>query len=107
MNGTTKKTIYPLFWVHRKTGKSQRGGVAFYNEKEGDFRLCLDIFPDVTYYLKPVESDGVTTFYRAESKGKIRRHKVGSGYLKTGDQININLGPFSKTLVLQLGGDNE
>ena len=107
MNGKKPYPIYPLFWVDRETGESERGGTAFYIEDEGDFKLWVDAFPDITYYLKPVENDGVTTIYRPEAKGKRRRHKVGHGYAKRGDQIYINLGPFSKTLVLQLGGDNE
>jgi hypothetical protein len=97
-----------LFWVCRKTGRKQPAGVAFFNEDQGDYRLKIDILPeDKTLFLKAISSGEDVTYYRIEAAVKkagrvVHRAEVGSGYAKKGDSvIYMDIGPFSRTLVLE------
>ncbi len=97
-----------LFWLCEHAGKKYPAGVAFYNQEQGDFRLKVDLLPeDKVLFLKAVSSSGDVTHFRVESavrkSGRItHRAEVGTGYLRDGDpSIYMDLGPFSRTLVLE------
>lgn len=100
---------FKLSWLDSQTGKKHPAGVAFYNEQEGEYRLKIDTFSDEKLiYLKPgALSDGVI-HYRVEAtvkqKGQFRHRAeigVGSSDADKGYPIFMDIGPFSRTLVLE------
>ncbi len=104
-----KQECFRLYWVCNNSGRRFPAGVAFYNEPKGDYRLKIDVMADdKVIYLKPVSMcDGVIQF-RVEAavrKGGHVSHRaeIGVGYAKaeTGYPIQIELGPYSRQLVLE------
>lgn len=98
-----------LFWLCSQTGRKHPAGVAFFNEEQGDYRLKIDVMPeDKTLFLKAVSMSDNVTYYRIEAAVKkagrvVHRSEVGSGYAKKEDSsIYMDIGPFSRTLVLEL-----
>ena len=100
-----------LWWFDKEEKSYEPAGVAFYDEKFGEYRLKIDINPDTCYYLKPIATQEDQTSYRVEvvikkSDGEFKfRRPVGKGYSNTmssGDVV-MQLGPYSKLLIL---GDN-
>lgn len=96
-----------LWWFDQKTKKNLPAGVAFYDEKFGEYRLKLDIHPDTQYYLKPTASANESVHYRAEvvikKDGKFHQRKVvgeGQSSSETHGDVFIEFGPYSKLLVL-------
>lgn len=99
-----------LYWLCTETGRHHSAGVAFYNEGQGDYRLKIDLMPDdKLLYLKATSRDQGMTRFRVETAvrkaGRVtHRAEVGSGFGKDGEaEIYIDLGPFSRTLVLETG----
>lgn len=100
---------FNLFWLCNQTGRKHPAGVAFFNESQSDYRLKIDTMPeDKLIYLKPSSmSDGVV-YYRVEVAVKkagrtTHRAEIGSGHAKSSDgyPIYMDIGPFSRTLVLE------
>ena len=97
----------PLWWFDTDEKSYDPAGVAFYDEKFGEYRLKIDITPETCYYLKPITGNEKETTYRIEvvikSNGKFKfRRPVGKGYndaTKSNDVV-IQLGPYSKLLVM-------
>lgn len=96
-----------LWWFDKKTNKNLPAGVAFYDEKFGEFRLKLDIHPETTYYLKPVSSQSDEILFRAEvvikKDGKYLHRKVigeGTSSRESQGDVFVELGPYSKLLVM-------
>ena len=106
--GNKKKETHDLSWVEpEKSRERQVAGVAFYEEEYGEYRLKLDMFPLNQYYLKAIGSKEGIVHYRAEvilkNNGKFdRRRPIGVGYSgpESPNDIFIELGPFSKILIL-------
>jgi hypothetical protein len=104
-----KSELFQLWWFDPTTGKNLPAGVAFHDEKFGEYRLKIDMLPDSQIYLRPLSTQEQSVYYRAEvaikRNGKfVQRKQVGEGWSSTkikGDAF-INLGPFSKFLVLGL-----
>lgn len=97
-----------LYWLCSQTGRKHPAGVAFFNEEQGDYRLKVDVMPeDKILFLKAVSSSDEVTYYRIEAAVKkagrvVHRAEVGSGYAKSDDSaIYMDIGPFSRTLVLE------
>lgn len=104
-----KSETFNLFWLCNQTGRKHPAGVAFFNEPQGDYRLKIDTMPDEKLiYLKVSSmSDGVI-YYRVEAAvkkaGRItHRSEIGSGHANANDgyPIYMDIGPFSRTLVLE------
>lgn len=97
-----------LYWLCSQTGRKHPAGVAFFNEEQNDYRLKIDVMPeDKTLFLKAISSSDNVTYYRIEAAVKkagrvVHRAEVGSGYAKKDDStIYMDIGPFSRTLVLE------
>lgn len=97
-----------LYWLCQQSGRRHPAGVAFFNEEQGDFRLKVDILPeDKNLYLKATSVSTESVFYRVESVvrkagAQVHRTEVGTGYARKDDPkvIYMDIGPFSRTLVL-------
>ncbi len=100
-----------LYWLCKETGRKHPAGVAFFNDEQSDYRLKIDVMPeDKIFYLKAASTSEDTTYYRVEAAVKkagrvVHRAEIGSGYAKQADlsAIYMDIGPFSRTLVLELG----
>ena len=85
--------------------------MAFYDKTFGEYRLKIDIQPETIFYLKPISWEDGQAQYKVEvviKKGgafKYRR-QVGKGYnskLDNAESIVMEIGPYTKQLVLSLG----
>jgi hypothetical protein len=100
-----------LLWIDKQTGQKYPAGAAFYHEEKGDYRLKIDAMSDEKLILlKPTTSVGGEVKYRVETvlkkDGKfLRSAPIGYGYSgkETGKYIFMDLGPFSRSLVLDMG----
>ena len=106
---TQKSERLNLYWLCGQTGRKQPAGVAFFNEEQNDYRLKIDVMPeDKTLFLKATSMSDDVTYYRVEAAVRkagrvVHRTEVGSGYAKKDDStIYMDIGPFSRTLVLEL-----
>jgi hypothetical protein len=104
-----KQKVHRLFWECPESGRRIPAGVAFYNDRQGDYRLCIDAFCDTkVYYLRPVSmSEGVINF-RVESMvnkpdGIRQRREIGVGHASASEHypVFMEIGPYDKTLVLE------
>lgn len=109
MNNEQVKYTKPhlLWWYEKDSNRNLPAGVAFYDDKFGEYRLKLDVHPETQYYLKPTGFQNEKVLYRAEvvikKDGKFHQRKViGEGYSseQTNNDIHIDFGPYSKTLVM-------
>ena len=107
-------TLASLWWFDREEKKYLAAGVAFYDDKYGEYRLKIDINPETCYYLRPIASVEGKRLYRAEvvikSNGKFKfRRTVGEGYSNdlTDGNIIVRFGPYEKLLVLEEIGNDE
>lgn len=98
-----------LWWLDSKTGKNLPAGVAFHDEKFGEYRLKIDVLPEVQYYLRPISTEGESVYFRVEvvikRDGKFHQRKsVGEGWSnkETKGDVFITLGPYCKYLVMGL-----
>lgn len=105
-----KQEKFKLSWVC-SDGKKHPAGVAFFNEAQGDYRLKIDTMPDEKLIYLKVSSlhDGVI-HYRVEAAMKkqgrvVGRAEIGVGYAKAdeGYPISMDIGPFTRTLLLEQG----
>ncbi|OQW48794.1 MAG: hypothetical protein A4S09_13430 [Proteobacteria bacterium SG_bin7] len=100
-----------LKWLCPLTGKTHPAGVAFYNQDQGDYRLKVDMLPeDKVLYLKTSSMTEGKVFYRIEAavrrNGRVtHRAEVGTGYasVNEGYPIYMDIGPYSRQLVLEQG----
>lgn len=104
--GEMKKEILRLWWSS-ECGKYNPAGVAFFDEKFGEYRLKIDMHPETAYYLRPIMATDSKSFYRVESviksEGKFKgRRPVGDGW-DSGNDIFINLWPYERSLLLKEG----
>lgn len=105
-----KSEALNLYWVDTNTGKKIPAGVGFFNPEFGEYRLKVDLLPkDCSIYLKPITVTAERTTYRAETAVKkdgrfSHRATVGTGYSDpaTNGLAYIELGPYTKALVLEL-----
>ena len=106
---TEKSKCHRLYWVCNESGRKHPAGVAFFNEPQGDYRLKVDLFPEEkTIYLKPISmTDGIINF-RVEAAVRkqgvvVHRAEVGVGHasIETGYPVFMDLGPYSRTLVME------
>ena len=103
-----KSQPFRLCWTHEKG--SIPAGVAFYDENFGEYRLKIDIQPETIFYLKPISWEEERAQYRVEvviKRGGVFRYRrqVGRGYsskLENAESIVMEIGPYSKPLVLSL-----
>lgn len=99
-----------LYWIDTQTGKKFPAGVGFHVPEYGEFRLKIDALSDEKqYFAKPFGGADDRVNYRVEvvikSNGRFaRRAEVGTGYMdkNTGGFIYMDLGPFSRSLALQV-----
>lgn len=100
-----------LLWIDKETGQRFPAGVAFYHEDKGEYRLKVDAMADdKMVFLKPVMSENNEIKYQVEvvikKNGKFLRHSpigIGHSSTQTGRYIFMDLGPFSRSLVLDMG----
>lgn len=104
-----KQETLRLFWLCEKTGKRIPAGVAFYNESENDYRLKIDTMPDdKIIFLKAIGVMQEQIRFRVEigvrKLGKVvHRAEIGTGSANVTDgyPVFMEIGPFSKTLVME------
>lgn len=104
-----KNEKFNLLWFCPLTGKNHPAGVAFFNEDQGDYRLKVDVMPeDKVLYLKTSSMAGEKVLYRVEvavrKNGRVsHRAEIGTGYanLNEGYPIYMDIGPYSRQLVLE------
>lgn len=114
-NPNVKAEKFYLWWMCRDSDRRLPAGVAFYDEKYGEYRLKIDFIQalqdkqDHQFYLRPIGKVDERFLFRAEAvlkkDGKFAgRYPVGEGYASsdTGGEVHIDLGPFEKILVLSL-----
>lgn len=104
-----KTKYHRLYWLCSESGQRHPAGVAFFNEPQGDYRLKVDTFPeDKVIYLKPISmTDGVINF-RVEAAVRkngvvLHRAEIGVGHasMESGYPIYMDIGPYSRNLVLE------
>ena len=107
MDKKTEKFL--LWWMDPTTGKNMPAGVAFHDDKYGEFRLKIDALADTQYFLRPITTQDNQIYYRVEvvlkKEGKFyQRRSVGEGWKtpETNGDVFINIGPYSKFLILGL-----
>ena len=107
-NRAAKPETLRLWWLD---GESSRipAGVAFYDDKFGEYRLKIDVLfgDERQFYLRPMEATGDQVNYRVEVVKKrdgkfFRRNKIGEGFHdeKTGGDIFVKIPPFSSLLIV-------
>ena len=95
---------FKLWWIGEK--KNFPAGVAFYDERFGEYSLKMDMHPVASFYLKPTSWESDTTYYKVEvaikrgGKFKFRR-LIGDAFSESIEgNIQINLWAYEKQLVL-------
>jgi len=96
-----------LWWFDTETKKNMSAGVAFYDEKFGEYRLKIDVYPETQYYAKAISLQSDLALYRMEvvikKDGKFYQRKtVGEGHSSpnTNGDIFFDFGPHKKLLVM-------
>ncbi|MCB9092873.1 MAG: hypothetical protein H6621_00065 [Halobacteriovoraceae bacterium] len=111
MEQNQKPETLLLGWLDPRNEKVTHAGVAFYNEKFGEYLLKIDEEPsEKQYFLKPFGSESDSVTYRMElvikrRDGKfLKRQCVGEGYSseETSGNVFVNYGSKFKTLVLYI-----
>lgn len=105
----TENKCHALYWLDNDSGQKIPAGVAFFNSIEGDYRLKVDTFcNDKQVYLKPVSMEEGVINFRVEAlshrrSGPSIRNDIGTGHaaVRDGYPIYLDIGPFSRTLVLE------
>ena len=100
-----------LLWIDKDSGQQFPAGAAFYHEDKGEYRLKIDAMSeDKLVFLKPTNSSNGEVKYRVDvalkKNGKFLRYSTigfGSSGSQTGKYIFMDLGPFSRSLVLDMG----
>lgn len=100
-----------LLWIDKESGQRFPAGAAFYHEDKGEYRLKIDAMSDdKLVLLKPTNSVNGEIKYRVDvvlkKNGKFLRYSpigVGNSGPQTGKYIFMDLGPFSRSLVLDMG----
>jgi len=104
----TKAERFYLLWLDDKCGRKYPAGVAFHDEKYGEYRLKIDALSDEkAYYLRPISSQDGTTIFRVEvvikKNGRFsHRSEIGTGKSskETNNDIYMDIGPFDRKLIL-------
>lgn len=98
---------YVLWWKDEKNNKYYPAGVAFYEPSYGEYRLKIDLMPEVHLYLRPISTQNDVILYRVEvvikKNGKFnRRTSVGEGVSNSekNRDVIINLYAHCRELVL-------
>lgn len=112
---TEKAEKFYLWWKDRNSDHRLPAGVAFYEEKYGEYRLKIDFLQalqdkkDHQFYLKPIGSVENRLLFRAEAvlkkDGKYAgRRTIGEGVCskETNNEVYVDFGPFERLLVLTL-----
>jgi hypothetical protein len=103
-----KSEKFNLYWICNQSGRKLPAGVAFFNESQSDYRLKVDALCDDKLVFLKIASmcDGVIR-YRVETVarkgGAPQRVEIGRGHSSPDGAypIFMELGPFSKTLVME------
>ena len=111
MNEKVKNKKLELMWIDKESGKRFPAGAAFYHEDKGEYRLKIDaLSDDKLVFLRPSASENGEVKYRVEvalkKEGKVLRYSpigVGHSGPQTGRYIFMDLGPYSRSLVLDTG----
>lgn len=89
-----------LLWMDPQTGEKYHAGVAFFENRFGEYRMILDA-PRTVLYLKPKSSENDRIDYAIcapiEKNGRyVGRVQVGSGYCDEGTngQIFMKIGRY-------------
>lgn len=115
---TKNQNMFHLWWVNRNNDKRFCAGRAFYNEKNGDFSLLINLLESSSkepkrdeLYLRAIQASEDQVYFRLEKvihrPNRTLRFCVGEGFQNktTGGDIHINIEPltgFNKKLVLSL-----
>ena len=94
-----------LWWSDNEGNKTFPAGVAFYDERFGEYRLKIDIHPETRFYLKSVSCEGDRILYRVDvvikKDGRFKYRKpIGDGETNSERDIVMNLWPYTKQLLL-------
>ena len=114
-NENGKPEVFRLWWKRKDSERRIPAGVAFYDEKYGEYRLKIDYLQalmdkaDPCFYLRTVGSEDNKILFRAETVLKkdgrfMGRRPVGEGYSskETDGEVYIDFGPHEKLLVMTL-----
>ncbi|MFT6631894.1 MAG: hypothetical protein ACJAS4_001855 [Bacteriovoracaceae bacterium] len=111
-NNEHKNETLQLWWLDQQTNKYFPAGVAFHDEKYGEYRLKIDMHPENQYYLRPLNSTDDQINFRVEvvikRNGKFHQRKlIGEGFsnTETNGDIIMTLGPYTKKLLLGVKND--
>ncbi len=105
-----------VWWHCPHTNSREMAGVAYYNEKNGDYRLILNFFPDNHYFVKPMGGEaGRPCRYRLismkpmkERGGRTKIFTQGEGFLDPSThEIIMQPAPFFKQLVVSLRDESK
>ena len=106
MEDEKEKRLY-LYWIDNNSGKRYFAGVAFREEKYGEYRLKIDCYPERKFYLKESKTQEDCIVYRVEECKKIKdcyiRILVGQAYShrETDGNVEMIIAPnFESKLVL-------
>lgn len=105
----TRPRPFQLWWYDIESKTDLPAGVAFYEEKYGEYRLKIDVHPNTVYFLRPISSQEKNVLYRVEvvihREGQaVQRRMIGEGCSSpsTNGNIYIELGPYSKILIMEI-----
>jgi hypothetical protein len=121
-----KKTVNSklhLWWFNPKTNKRFHAGLAYFNERKGDYSLILSSL-ELSYkdkkpfeiFLRPIQTSASSIYYRMEKiiycKGRVNRLTVGEAFFNenTDGEIHMTFEPYTsseKKLVLTLTNQQE
>ena len=115
--------MFYLWWYNKKSQKKFCAGRAFYSEKQGDFRLFINLLENSSnggkreeYYLRPAQVSDDYTYFKVEKiihhPDRSHRFWVGEAFrsVETNGDIHIQIEPltgFYKKLVLNMNQEKD
>lgn len=101
------KNINRVWWHDQQTGERDLAGIAFYNEKTGNYSLRLNFFPNTNYeiqvigYKNEISHYRIVSFQTNKQGRRTRQFKQGTGFLdEVSGEILIKTAPFNKYLII-------
>lgn len=103
---------FNLWWHCPISQSREKAGVAFYDDRSGDYRVYLNFFPDSRYLLRCMGGSSECLKYRflscPKNGGGMKRYQQGEGlFVRPAGEIVIQTAPFSKLLILSLKGKSK
>lgn len=114
MNDAQGSKPHSLWWENTRTNLRTYAGVAFYDDRFGEFRLRANVFDEgKQLYCRAIQSENEKVAYRVEivkkKNGKFwKREKAGEGLLskETNGEIHLQVPPYESKLILVPSEEN-